>query len=71
MEWGFPQIRFSYLGVPTITAMLGSILGSPYFEKLPNLAMLHGQDVGFLLPNSGFDGTVRWIMFLCLLHMRS
>ena len=35
--WGFPKIRGAILGVPIIRIILfwGSILGSPYFGKLP------------------------------------
>ena len=34
--WGFPKIRGTFLGVPIIRiSILGSILGSPYFGKLP------------------------------------
>ena len=35
--WGFPKIRGTLLGVPIIRIIVswGSILGSPYFGKLP------------------------------------
>ena len=34
---GFPKIRSTFLGVPIRTIVfLGSILGSPYFGKLPS-----------------------------------
>ena len=35
--WGFPKSRGTILGVPIIRnySILGSILGSPYFGKLP------------------------------------
>ena len=35
--WGFPKIRGTCLGVPMIriTVFWGSILGFPYFGKLP------------------------------------
>ena len=38
-KWEFPKIRGTFLGVPTIRIIVywGSILGSPYFGKLPNI----------------------------------
>ena len=35
--WGFPKIRGTILGVPIIRTIIfwGSMLGSPYFGKLP------------------------------------
>ena len=44
LTWEFPKIRGTFLGVPIIriTIYWGSILGSPYFGKLPhNLSKLH------------------------------
>ena len=36
LMWGFPKIMGTFLGVPIMEySILGSILGSPYFGKLP------------------------------------
>ena len=37
--WGYPEIRGTFLGIPRIRIIvfLGSIVGSPYFGKLPFL----------------------------------
>ena len=46
--WEFPQIRGTFLGIPIIRiiGILGSILGSPYFGKLPYSAPYkHGTNI--------------------------
>ena len=53
MIWGFPKIGGAFLGVPIIRTIVfwGSILGSPYFGKLPfkvPVGLWEGQCGGFL-----------------------
>ena len=42
IKWGFPKTRGTLLGVPINKdyTILGSILESPYFGKLPNHAIV-------------------------------
>ena len=40
--WGFPKIRGTILGVPIVRILVGSILGSLYFGKLPLLGRYRG-----------------------------
>ena len=57
LTWGFPKIKGPFLGAPIIrTAIyLGSILGSPYFGKLPRLGLQAACSTGF----GGRPGTLR------------
>ena len=47
MVWGFPKIRGTFLEGPNNKdySILGSILGSPYFGKLPFLHEFGDQPV--------------------------
>ena len=45
--WGFPKIRGTFLGPNKDYSMLGSILGSPYFGKLPHCALGPPKKVQF------------------------
>ena len=50
LKWGFPKIMGTFLGGPNKKdySILGSILGSPYFGKLPSStgSGISGQHVG-------------------------
>ena len=52
--WEFPKIRGTFLGVPIIRIIVywGSILGSPYFGKLPYGNICYGDYVGIIFPYS-------------------
>ena len=52
--WGFPRIRGTLFGGPYNKdySILGSILGSPYFGKVPNeleSKLLKGDYIGIVL----------------------
>ena len=59
IEWGFPQIRGTLLGGPHNKdySVLVSILGFPYFGKLPNILVEgnHSINLGPLKHHPAID----------------